>query len=158
MSDAPAAPSKAKTFLRRLISSLILWVVVIGALFSGNMALSRAVCIFLLLFLALSGLTEFYGLAEKRGLFCFKWCGLFGTVLLMVGTFLNLTGRLGISNSPARVNDFETGFLILFVLGLCVRQFISKTNANGISAIATTLFGLMYVTWLLNFFQKIYFF
>ncbi|HXE42066.1 MAG TPA: hypothetical protein VN516_03490, partial [Candidatus Baltobacteraceae bacterium] len=82
MSDAPAAPSKAKTFLRRLISSLILWVVVIGALFSGNMALSRAVCIFLLLFLALSGLTEFYGLAEKRGLFCFKWCGLFGTVLL----------------------------------------------------------------------------
>jgi phosphatidate cytidylyltransferase len=158
MSDAIAAPSKAKTFLRRLISSVILWAVVISALFSGNPVLSRAVCIFLLLFLALSGLTEFYDLAEKRGLFCFKWCGLFGAVLLMVGTFLNLTGRLGISNSPARVNDFETSFIILFVLGLCVRQFLSKTNANGISAIATTLFGLMYVPWLLNFFQKIYFF
>jgi len=158
MSDAPTASSKAKTFFRRLITSVILWVVVISALFSGNPLLSRAVCIFLLLFLALSGLTEFYGLAEKRGLVCFKWCGLFGAVLLMVGTFLNLTGRLGMSDSPARVNDFETSFIILFVLGLCVRQFISKTNTNGISAIATTLFGLMYVPWLLNFFQKIYFF
>src|SRR5690242_13384688 len=102
MSDATAAPSKAKTFLRRLVSSVILWAVVIGALFSGNPLLSRAVCIFLLLFLALSGLTEFYDLAEKRGLICFKWCGLFGAVLLMVGTFLNLTGQLGISDSPAR--------------------------------------------------------
>lgn len=156
--SAPPAPSKAKTFFRRLISSLILWTVVISALFSGNPLLSRAACIFLLLFLALSGLTEFYELAEKRGLLCFKWCGLIGAVLLMIGTFLNLTGRLGISGSPARVNDFETSFIILFVLGLCVRQFISKTNANGISAIATTLFGLMYVPWLLNFFQKIYFF
>src|SRR6185437_3193549 len=158
MSDATAAPSKAKTFFRRLISSVILWAVVIAALFSGNPLLSRAVCIFLLLFLALSGLTEFYGLAEQRGLVCFKWCGLFGTVLLMVGTFLNLTGQLGISDSPARVNDFETSFIILFVLGLCVRQFVSKSNTAGILAISTTLFGLMYVPWLLNFIQKINFF
>lgn len=161
MPDATAAspaPSKAKVFFRRLVTSVILWTVVIGALFFGNEFVSRAACIFLLLFLALSGLTEFYELAERRGLFCFKWCGLFGAVLLTVGIFLNLTGRLGLSNSPARVNDFETGFIILFVLGLCVRQFVSKTNANGISAISTTLFGLMYVPWLLNFFQKIYFF
>src|SRR5207247_5351723 len=59
---------------------------------------------------------------------------------------------------PARVNDFETVFLILFVLGLCVRQFVSKTNTKGILAISTTLFGLMYVPWLLNFIQKIHFF
>ena len=52
----------------------------------------------------------------------------------MVGTFFNLTGQLGLNNSPARVNDFETSFLILFVLGLCVRQFLSKTNTKGIIA------------------------
>ena len=57
-----------------------------------------------------------------------------------------------------RVNDFENGFLILFVLGLCVRQFLSKTNSSGLTAIAVTLFGLMYVPWLLNFIQKINFF
>ena len=76
----------------------------------------------------------------------------------MVGTFLHLTGHLGIYNSPARANDFETGFLILFVLGLCVRQFVSRSNTAGILAISTTLFGLMYVPWLLNFIQKINFF
>jgi phosphatidate cytidylyltransferase len=69
-----------------------------------------------------------------------------------------LTGHLGTSGSPARVNDFETSFLILFVLGLCVRQLFSKVNPAGIAAIATTLFGLMYVPWLLNFIQKINFF
>jgi len=155
---APQASSKAKVFFRRLTTSLVLWAVVIGALFFGSPLVSRAACIFLLLFLALAGLTEFYDLAERRGLFCFKWCGLLGAVLLMVGTFLNLTGQLGTSGSPARVNDFETSFIILFVLGLCVRQFVSKSNTAGIVAIATTLFGLMYVPWLLNFFQKIYFF
>jgi phosphatidate cytidylyltransferase len=56
------------------------------------------------------------------------------------------------------VNDFETSFLILFVLGLCVRQFLSKSNTAGILAISTTLFGLMYVPYLLNFMQKINFF
>src|SRR5438046_7784197 len=49
-------------------------------------------------------------------------------------------------------------FLILFVLGLCTRQFFSKSSTAGIVAISTTLFGLMYVPWLLNFIQKINFF
>jgi phosphatidate cytidylyltransferase len=69
-----------------------------------------------------------------------------------------LNGLVGTSGSPARVNDFETSFLILFVLGLCLRQFFSRSNTAGILAISTTLFGLMYVPWLLNFIQKINFF
>ncbi len=73
-----------------------------------------------------------------------------------VGTFL--TGLVGTSGSPARVNDFETSFLILFVLGLSVRQFLSRSSTAGILGISVTLFGLMYVPWLLNFVQKINFF
>ena len=157
MSDAAApakTPSKAKTFFRRLITTVIL-----AAMFSGNALVSDGIFILLIFVLALAGLAEFYGLAEKRDLACFKWCGLLGGALLMIGTFLNVTGHLGTSNgSPARVNDFETGFIILFVLGLCVRQLASKSSASGIIAIATTLFGLMYVPWLLNFIQKINFF
>jgi phosphatidate cytidylyltransferase len=84
----------------------------------------------------------------------------------MAGTFLYLTGEIsavttgyvGVCDSPARPNDFEAGFIILFVLGLCVRQFVSRSNTAGILAISTTLFGLMYVPWLLNFIQKINFF
>ncbi|MDE3066238.1 MAG: phosphatidate cytidylyltransferase [Verrucomicrobiota bacterium] len=161
MSNAAAAaptPSKAKAFLRRLITSVILWTVVLAALFSGNALLSNGVFLLIILLLALAGLGEFYGLAQKSGLACFKYCGLLGGALLIAGTFLNLTGHLGLHNSPARVNDFETSFLILFVLGLCVRLFVSKTNFAGITMLAVTLLGLMYVPWLLNFIQKINFF
>jgi len=156
---APAMPpSKAQVFLRRLITSVILWTVIIAALFSSSSLVSDGVFLLIIVFLALAGLAEFYGLAEKRGLACFKWCGLLGGALLMVGTFLELIGKIGTQGSPARVNDFETGFIILFVLGLCVRQLVSKSTATGITAIATTLLGLMYVPWLLNFIQKINFF
>ena len=152
------APSKLKIFLRRLVSSLVLWTVVLLALFSANRTVSDAVFIVIMIVLAVTGLAEFYGLVAKRDLVCFERWGIFGGVLLMVGTFLNLTGHLGTSGSPARVNDFETSFLILFVLGLCLRQFFSRSNTAGILAISTTLFGLMYVPWLLNFIQKINFF
>jgi phosphatidate cytidylyltransferase len=161
MADAVVAVqplSKAKVFLRRLATSVILWTVILAALFSGNALISNYVFLVIIIFLAGFGLAEFYGLAARRNLVCFKGCGLLGGLLLMVGTFLKSTGHLGIYGTPARVNDFETSFLILFVLGLCVRQFVSRSNTAGILAIATTLFGLMYVPWLLNFIQKINFF
>ena len=153
-----ASPSKVQILLRRSVSTVILWTVILAALFSGKRLISDGVFLLLIALLALTGLIEFYGIAQKRGMVNFKWTGVAGGLLLMVGTFLNVTGHLGTSGSPARVNDFETTFLILFVLGLCVRQFVSKKNTAGLTAIATTLFGLMYVPWLLNFIQKISFF
>jgi phosphatidate cytidylyltransferase len=156
--EAAPKPSKGKIFLRRFTSSAILWTVVLTSLFSNNRLLSDYVFLIIMMVLAVTGLLEFYGIVEKRDLVCFKGWGLLGGVLLMLGTFLHLTGKLGIHGTPARVNDFETSFLILFVLGLCTRQFFSKSNTAGILAISTTLFGLMYVPWLLNFIQKINFF
>jgi phosphatidate cytidylyltransferase len=157
---SPTSPlSKTQVFLRRLVSSVILWTVILAAMFSGKRFIADGVFVFVIAFLALAGLVEFYGLAQKRGLACFKVSGVIGGVLLMVGTFLNVTGHLGTANgSPARVNDFETSFLILFVLGLGIRQLFAKLNPDGLGAIAVTLFGLMYVPWLLNFIQKIHFF
>lgn len=155
---ASAAPSKWKILLRRLISSVALWAIVLMALFSRNKIISSDLFLLAMVFLAVSGLIEFYGLAEKRGLTCFKGWGYFGGALLMVGTFLQLTGHIGTQGSPARVNDFEAIFLILFVLGLCLRQFFGGSKAGAIETIATTLFGLMYVPWLLNFIAKIQFF
>src|ERR1041385_6291497 len=159
MPDAPPQPSsKLKTFFRRLLSTVVLWAIILTALFCGNKAISDYSFLLVMVFLAISGLAEFYGIAAKRELVCFIYWGIFGGVLLITGTFLQLNGMIGTQGSPARVNDFETGFLILFVLGLCLRQFFSRSNTAGILAISTTLFGLMYVAWLLNFLQKINFF
>ena len=55
MSDAvaaPPAPSKAKVFFRRLVSTVILWTVVIAALFSGNVLISDGVFLLIIVFLA----------------------------------------------------------------------------------------------------------
>ena len=159
MPDAPPQPSsKLKTFFRRLLSTVVLWAIILTALFCGNKAISDYSFLVVMVFLAVSGLAEFYGIAAKRDLVCFNYWGIFGGALLIIGTFLQLTGHIGTHGSPARVNDFETSFLILFVLGLCLRQFFSRSNTAGILAISTTLFGLMYVPWLLNFLQKINFF
>ncbi len=157
-SNATSPPSKGQVFLRRSVSTLVLWTLILAALFSGHPLISDGVFLLIIAVLALAGLVEFYGIAEKCGMVNFKFTGVGGGLLLMVGTFLNVTGNLGTSGSPARVNDFETSFLILFVLGLCLRQLFSRKNSAGLTAIATTLFGLMYVPWLLNFIQKISFF
>jgi phosphatidate cytidylyltransferase len=154
----PASPSKRAVFFRRLFSFVLLWVLVLAVMFLAPKTISDLAFLVIMLVLATLGLREFYDLATKRGLVCFREFGLAGGVLLMGGTYLHFAGKLGIYGTPARVNDFEMGFIILFVLGLCVRQFVSNTNTQGLLAISTTLFGLMYVPWLLNFMQKIYFF
>ncbi len=151
-----ASPSKGLVFLRRLLSFVVLWSIVLGAEFSGNRLISDYVFLVILVVLTVLGLREFYRLVSRRGLACFPGMGLCGGLLLVISTFFFLAGRAGVQ--PALVNDFETAFLILFVLGLCFRQFLARTNPDGLTAISTTLFGLMYVAWLLNFIQKINFY
>lgn len=157
---APAkpAPSRKVIFLRRLISSVILWAIVLTSMFSGNKIVSDYVFLLIMMVLAGTGLHEFYTLVGKRGLMCFKWVGIWGGLLLMASTFFYVSGDFDQTPSPRDANDFETSLLIIFVLGLCVRQFLSKSNTAGILAISTTLFGLMYVPYLLNFIQKINFY
>src|ERR1022692_2672380 len=97
--STPPPLSKAKIFWRRLLSFVVLWTIVLTALFSSNRLVSDYVFLGIMVFLAITGLAEFYGLAAKRNLVCFERCGILGGVLLMVGTFLNLTGLLGTSGS-----------------------------------------------------------
>jgi phosphatidate cytidylyltransferase len=112
----------------------------------------------IMVFLAAAGLMEFYGMVRKLGHECYGGWGVFGGVLLLAATFVYISGEFGMAAAPSRVNDFESSFCIIFVLGLCIRQFVSRHTTTGIVAISTTLFGLMYVPWLLNFIQKINFF
>jgi len=156
---SPVAPlSKGAVFLRRLLSFIVLWGIVLGGLFSGNKAVSDYVFLIIVVFLAAAGLQEFYGMVAKLGYACYAKAGTSGGVLLLAATFCYISGQFGTAAAPSRVNDFETSFFILFVLGLCIRHFVSRHNTSGIVAISTTLFGLMYVPWLLNFLQKINFF
>ena len=159
-SAAGATPpaSKGRIFLRRLVSSVALWTIVLLAIFSKNKTVSDYFFLLIMFLLGGAGLIEFYDLSRKIGLACYMGLGVVGGLLLLCATFFYLSGASGRSVSPEQANDFETGFLVLFVLGLCVRQFLSHSNPTAVTAIATTLFGLLYVPWLLNFIQKINFY
>jgi phosphatidate cytidylyltransferase len=158
ITSSPAPLSKGVIFFRRLFSFLVLWTVVIGALFSGHKALSDYVFLMIILLLAVSGLLEFYGMAQKLNYSCYAGWGVCGGVLMILFTFVCISGEFRPAVTPSRMNDRETMIIVLFVLSLCVRQFMSRRVSTGILAISTTLFGFMYVPWLLNFIQKINFF
>ena len=153
------AVSKAQIFARRLSSTVVLWTIVLWTIFSENHAITNWVFLALMLSLAVQGLREFYDLVEKRGLVCFRYWGILSGSTLMVSTFLYFSGVIPHAHAhlAAKANDFEIAIIVIFVLGLCIRRFVSKTVTDGLTAISTTLFGLMYVPWLLNFIQKIVF-
>src|SRR5689334_4981355 len=154
----PPPLSRTKIFFRRLASSVALWTFVLMALFAGDNLFADILFLIVMLAIAALGLKEFYELVTKAGYDCFYKWGMVGGLVLMASTFLYVQGGMIANVSPAKTNDFETGILILFVLGLCFRQFLSKRGGSGLLRISTTLFGLMYVPWLLNFIQKLHFF
>src|SRR5688500_5542057 len=119
---APVALTRGQIFFRRLFSSVILWTIVLLAVFSNDPLVKNYFFLAIMVLLAGAGLIEFYDLARKIGLLCYKGWGIFGGLLLMVATFFYISPLFPATVTPAEANDFETSFLILFVLGLCVRQ------------------------------------
>jgi phosphatidate cytidylyltransferase len=156
-----AAPKKSKSavFLQRLISTVVLWAIIIAAMFSGN-AVSDWCFLGIMLALTWTGLMEFYDMTEKRGLRVFRQWGIFGGLLLIGSTFFYLAMGLGanVGIAPAKAGDFETGIIVIWALGLCLLQIKHFKDKDAFTAICTTFFGLIYVAWLLNFIQKINYF
>ena len=151
-SAQPAAttlPASRSGFQWRLISSLVLWAIMLSVIFwlpptalyiFVNVVLARAVW-------------EFYLICEAKGLRTYKVWGVIGTLALVSGSwfFYRQPQRLELSY------DFDVLILLVFALGVFIRQFPQKLNPQGIETMAVTLFGLIYVAWLGNFITRINF-
>jgi phosphatidate cytidylyltransferase len=145
--------SKAAVFLRRALSAIVLWTVVLVALFSPYEQISNYVFLAAMVWLTWAGMAEFYDMAGRRGLPCFKYSGIVGGVLLAVGTHIALAApQLRVAG------NYEANFLALFILCLSLLQLFSKSGRSAFNTISITLLGFLYVPWLLGFLQKIYFF
>src|SRR5712675_2367296 len=83
----PPAIPRSIIFVRRLISSVALWTIVLLSIFASNRILSSYLFLIIMMTVAGLGLVEFYNLVRRRGLVCFKGWGIFGGLLLMGSTF-----------------------------------------------------------------------
>jgi len=133
----------------RLASSLVLWGVMLAVIFWLP---PTALYLFMNLFIA-QAIWEFYRICEAKGLRTYKIWGVIGTVAMISGSwfFYGQPNRLELSY------DFDILILLVFALGVFIRQFPEKLNPAGIETMAVTLFGLIYVAWLGNFITRINF-
>ena len=160
MSSAPQPESKVATLIRRLISTVILLGVVFYGLLGGS-----PISVFLvggiIMLLNVVGLLEFYGMVNANGLPRFKWLGLAAGVTLVGTLFVYLSGlakrQLG-EPTTGGAAELELGIFAVLLLALLGRRVFAHPAAPSFSMVGHTMLGVLYVSWLLGFLLKIYFF
>ena len=135
-------------FLSRLGSSIALWVVALGIIFSGN-----EIGYFLLISsVSLLGLWEFYLMLDHKNLPNFKVTAMICAAIFLIGSFYYFRQP----GDPAHSYDFEMAVILGFLLVVFSRQmFENMRSVWPLETMAYTLFGLLYVMWLFNFITKI---
>lgn len=135
------------TFRRRLLSTMVLWVLVLGTILSGYEQLFFVT----ISGIGLLGLWEYYEMLDRRGVPNFKLTALITAVVFFAGSFYTFR-----SYGPDKSYDFEIAVLVVFLLVVFGRQMFRRTrDKNPLETMAYTLFGLLYIVWLFNFLTKI---
>lgn len=146
---APVARSKRAVFLRRGLSSVAMWSLLLVVLLSG-----KPVAYFLLTAsFGLAGLWEFFGMLDHGKRPNFKIFGMLCAAIFFGGSFYVLAHHPGAPPS----SNFEVAILLVFLLGVFGRQLFTRAAENipPLETMAYTVFGLLYVPWLFNFISKL---
>lgn len=119
--------------MTRIISSVVSLPILLAIIYFGT-----PFHFFLLLeFAIFIGLYEFYRMIEKGGLGCYKWAGIILGILLSLaifkGTYINLV--------------IASSVIILFI----IRIFEGNTSDNTFSYVSNTVFGIVYVSFLMSY-------
>ena len=166
MSEPESSPkkndSKAAVFTRRLGSTAVLLGVVFYGLLSGG-TLSVVLVGALVMLLNVVGLLEFYGMVKENQLPRFKWLGLAGGVVLLGAVFLYLSGLIAkwfglAAPTVAGVTELEIAILAMFLIVVLVRRVFAHPAPPSFSMNGNTVLGVLYVSLLLSFVLKIFFY
>ena len=133
---------------KRIASGLCL-----GAAFLlvANWAPSLSVCALLCAIAAIAAL-EFYQLLDAMVIPSFRIMGVIAGILLIAGTWLTLTLK-----TAALAGEHELIILFFTIIAILIRQFPQKNNDQPLATMACTLFGVLYVPFLFNYFTKLAF-
>ena len=129
--------------LSRILSTLVLWAVLLGSLFFFG---AHAAVALITLMAALT-LHEFYGLTEKMGARPFRWMGIVFSVLMTAGPYY----LAFYTEESEMLGGLATGLLVLAMLVTCSRALGERDNSSRIETIAATVGGLFYIPFLLQF-------
>ena len=147
-------------FMRRLASTVVLLGIVFYSLLAGS-PISMYLVGGIIMLLNIVGLLEFYGMVDESGLPRFKWLGLAGGVALVGTLFVYLSGlakrQLG-EPTPGGATEIEIGILAVLLLALLARRVFAHPAPAVFAMVGHTILGVLYVSWLLGFLLKIYFF
>lgn len=142
--------SAARTvFIRRLISTLGLWGLIVAAILIGS-----DWGFFVIIALpALVALNEYFRMAKEQGTPVFTLTGSLCAIVYLLTSFLYLQ-----SYGPEPSSDLEMGVLVAFLVVVFARQmFRAVADREPLEAVAYTVFGLLYIPWMFNFVTKIIF-
>ncbi|MBU1694259.1 MAG: phosphatidate cytidylyltransferase [Verrucomicrobia bacterium] len=128
-------------FRQRIQSGLL----ISAALFAAAWWLPFNGWLVVLLALTAIALWEFYGLLDGAHIPHFPYVGIAGGLALILGTGV-------LKAAPGRIE-----IIVLFgiLVAVLLRQFPQKNNPRPLETIAGTLFGVLYVAFLFNFFTRL---
>lgn len=155
--DAAAAPTKLKIFFQRLASTLVLWALVLGALFSGHRTAADLALLIVLNVICFFATLEFGGLVTARGGKFFRTYALTGGFCYLAVSWWAQSGRPPFDGNLLHGLALDGPLAGAIVFGLLVRRLFWTDTTGGTAAIGATLLGLVYVPWLLNYLQRCYF-
>jgi len=117
----------------------------------ANWAPSLSICA-LLCAIATIAVLEFYQLLDAMMIPSFRIMGVVASILLIAGTWLSLTLK-----TAALAGEHELIILFVTIIAILIRQFPQKNNDQPLATMACTLFGILYVPFLFNYFTKLAF-
>jgi len=126
-----------------------------GLILGGVLALMILRAPMLLVFALLSAIIiiamlEFYHIIRQSGTPSYRYLGIAGGIVLIGSSFFAHTFKGGTNAA-----EYELAILFATFLALCIRQFPQKLNGQPLGTIGCTMFGVLYIPFLFNFFIKL---
>ena len=95
------------------------------------------------------GLSEFFGMVDKKGIFVYKYFGTLVGMLVPIWIYFE--------RGSAGYVELEPFLIILACLFTFILQFTRRENSQALSSIAVTMMGILYISWFFSFFVKLKF-
>lgn len=125
----------------RLISGAI------GVIITIFAALNQLAFIVVVLAVVMGGLYEFFYMIKKKGIPIYSYTGIGIGILIPLSTYMHFEPTKG----------WELLFIVIALVTVFLLQLGRNDNSNAIIGISTTMFGVLYVSWLFSFVIKVRF-